>query len=96
MSERQGATRTEVECVTLDDLLGGVGADVLKVDIEGAEWPLLEAGALQAAGDCIVGEVHYDDGRDEGDLRRLLGGFDVTVHESRGRVASFTATRRRP
>jgi hypothetical protein len=31
--------------------------DLLKVYIEGAEWPLLEGGALQAASDCLIGEL---------------------------------------
>jgi FkbM family methyltransferase len=88
-----GGVPCEVACVTLDGLLPGGRADLLKVDIEGGEWPLLEAGALQAASDCLVGEAHYH-GHDEADLRRWLAGFDVTVHRETGTVASFTAVRR--
>ena len=77
----------------LADLLDGAKVDLLKVDIEGAEWPLLEAGDLQAASDCIVGEAHFD-GHDEHDLLRLLDGFDVTVHGRHGPTARFTAIRR--
>jgi len=84
----------EVACVTLDSLLDSGKADLLKVDIEGGEWPLLEAGALQAASDCIVGEAHYD-GHDEQELRQWLRDFEVTVHKEHHGVASFTATRRR-
>jgi FkbM family methyltransferase len=93
LRDRGGGVPCEVECVTLRGLLPGGRADLLKVDIEGGEWPLLAAGALQAASDCLVGEVHYD-GNDEADLRRWLAGFDVTVHREAGTVASFTAVRR--
>ena len=83
----------EVDCVTLDELLDGEAVDLLKLDIEGGEWPLLEAGALQATSDCIVGEAHFDERHDEGALRAQLTGFDVTIHRAGDDVASFTATR---
>ena len=93
LTAQASSRQVEVSCVRLADLLDGAKVDLLKVDIEGAEWPLLEAGDLQAASDCIVGEAHFG-GYGEHDLLRLLDGFDVTVHGRHGATARFTAIRR--
>jgi hypothetical protein len=69
--------------------------DLLKVDIEGAVWPLLEGGALQAASDCLIGELHFVNGRGLADAERLFAGFDLTFHRQNDTAACFTARRRR-
>jgi FkbM family methyltransferase len=87
----------DVDLVTVADLLAQVGApqaDLLKVDIEGAEWPLLEGGTLQGASNCLIGELHFADGRTLADAERLLAGFDVTFHRKNETAACFTARRR--
>ena len=98
LESRHGTHAIEVDLVTVPELLGQVGAhqvDLLKVDIEGAEWPLLEAGALQGATGCLIGELHFGPGRALGDAKRLLAGFDVIFHRSNEAAACFTARRRR-
>jgi FkbM family methyltransferase len=93
-----GSRAIDVDQVTVPELLGHVGArqvDLLKVDIEGAEWPLLEGGALQGASGCLIGELHFGPGRGLADAKRLLAGFDVTVHRKNEAAACFTARRRR-
>jgi FkbM family methyltransferase len=97
LEPRPDSHAIDVDLVTVTDLLGQIGArqvDLLKVDIEGAEWPLLEGGALQGASGCLVGELHFDAGRELADAERLLAGFDVTFHHKSEAAASFTARRR--
>ena len=65
LEPRPDSRPIEVDLVTVSDLLAHVGArhvDLLKVDIEGAEWPLLEEGALQDASGCLIGELHFGGG----------------------------------
>jgi FkbM family methyltransferase len=99
LAERAGARPVEVPLLTVEDALRAGGdagrAGLVKVDIEGGEWPLLEAGALQRATDCIVGELHFDDGRSVESARRLFAGWRLDVHEKRPAVATFTARRDR-
>src|SRR3954447_8235772 len=99
LSRPAGRSRqVEVDCETVDGLLDDAGlehVDLVKVDIEGGEWPLLEGGQLQRVTGCIVGELHHDAPQHSVDAaRRALAGWSVTVHESRGAVSSFTAVRR--
>jgi FkbM family methyltransferase len=84
-----------VRCATVDELLAGAGlerVDVVKLDIEGGEWPLLDAGALRRATGCIVGELHHrrpDESLDR--ARRALPGWTFTVHGGPGSESTFTA-----
>jgi FkbM family methyltransferase len=90
-----GAAEVRVRCLTVDEILRAAGlerVDVLKLDIEGGEWPLLEAGALQRAARCIVGELHHR--RPEESVERArdaLAGWAFTLHASRGGASTFTA-----
>lgn len=80
----------EVQAIDAFDYLAQ--ADLVKIDIEGGEWALLDAGALRAATDCIVGELHHR--RPEESLeraRRALAGWTFTVHGPPGRESAFTA-----
>jgi FkbM family methyltransferase len=97
LEPRPGAPALDVDLVSVSDLLARLGADqvdLLKVDIEGAEWPLLEAGALQDASACLIGELHFGGGRTVTDAERLLAEFDVTFHRKNEAGACFTARRR--
>lgn len=69
--------------------------DLLKVDIEDAEWPLLEGGALQSTSPCLIAELHLGDGRTFADAERMLARFDLTFHRRDEAAACFTAPRRR-
>jgi FkbM family methyltransferase len=98
LAPRPGGHAIDVDLVTVRDLLDRLGttrADLLKIDIEGAEWPLLERGALQEASGCLIGELHFGDGHTLADAKRLLAGFDLTLHRSDEAAACFTARRRR-
>lgn len=96
LRERRDARPVEVRLLTVGDLLGEIGGGrvgLVKVDIEGGEWPLLEAGALQDAAECIVGELHFDDGRSVESAARLFDGWQFDVREKRRAIATFTARR---
>lgn len=82
-------TVVTVQAVTLTELLdrssGQVG--LLKIDCEGAEWPVVEALPPEYWGkvDAIVMECHTRGGRSLEEMQALLGerGFDVEI-QSRG------------
>lgn len=98
LEPRPGGRAVDVDLITVPDLLASAGArqvDLLKVDIEGAEWPLLEEGALQDASGCLIGELHFGGGRTVADAERLLAGFDLTFYRRDEHAACFTARRRR-
>lgn len=81
----------------LEDLLQEANltrVDVVKLDIEGAEWPLLEAGHVQRVTDCIVGELHHGGPNQTLDrARSLLTGWRLTVHTRAADRSTFTAWR---
>lgn len=57
--ERAGVTRVEVQ--PLPKILADLDlerVDVLKLDVEGAEWEILEAVALDRVADVVLGELH--------------------------------------
>jgi len=76
---------------TLDDIVASIRRDVssdgpiwLKLDCEGAEWPILETSSCLDQIDVIVGELHLDidDSQQRLDtvVERLgASGFDVTI-----------------
>jgi hypothetical protein len=66
--------------------------DLVKLDIEGGEWPLLEAGAIQQATGCVVGELHHRDREETVErARRAFAGWAFTLHGTHGSGATFTA-----
>jgi hypothetical protein len=96
LSPAAGGRPVTVRCATVDELLGAAGlerVDLVKLDIEGGEWPLLDAGALQRRTGCIVGELHHDGSPGEAvdRARRALPGWTLTVHGTSGGASTFTA-----
>jgi len=92
--EGEVSEEIEVPTATVADVLAQGGlerVDLVKIDVEGAEWPLLETQALQHVTSCIVGELHLADGRTPEDARRMLPGWDVEVHGTTATAARFTA-----
>ncbi len=70
-------------------LIEAIGhVDLLKVDVEGAEWHILDDWALERVG-AIVGEYHHtgDDAAREQFFARLQRHFDLTVGPSAGFIA---------
>lgn len=73
-----------VRGISLDDLIGQFGPiDLLKIDIEGAEYEVFEAAQRLGEVREIVGELHIDSREDHraGKLADLLSssGFDVSI-----------------
>jgi FkbM family methyltransferase len=95
LSPAAGGRPVPVRCMTVPELLDAAGlgrVDLVKLDIEGGEWPLLEAGAIQDATACVVGELHHG-GRQESleHARRAFAGWAFTVHGTHGSGSTFTA-----
>ncbi len=82
-----GGKSLEIECDTLDNILLDYRADVIKMDIEGAEVLALKAAAktLERTRKIVV-EIHGD--RSEG-VRQILKshGFKIEIFNERGQVA---------
>ena len=82
MQRRERQHEIEVEAITLKTLMAEVGVeqvDLLKFDIEGAEFQLMQPGALPEGIRAITGEIH-EDLQQEGELERLyntLQQYDV-------------------
>ncbi|MEX2610181.1 MAG: FkbM family methyltransferase [Gemmatimonadota bacterium] len=75
-----GGGRERVSLTTIPDLLrAGVPApDVLKVDVEGSEADILEAGAQHLPGHCIaVIALHHREARDRSIAALVAAGFEV-------------------
>lgn len=96
--EMTGPDKTEVMVPTLslNDLLDDVGIDrvqLLKLDVEGAEWEIFQ-NDVSARVDAIIGEVHGRPGRDpDAFIERLARSMRVqTISVEPGR-ATFLATR---
>jgi len=74
-----------VPMVTFDDLLGrsfaGETVDVVKMDIEGSEWDVINSGACQRLKDCscLIVEIHPRDGRRVGDFEKAVGPFGLVL-----------------
>jgi len=73
----------KVETISLDELIAQFGpVDLLKIDIEGAEYEVLEAAQSLDSVHTIVGELHVDSQDDHraDDLMAMLSssGFNVT------------------
>ena len=77
---RSNATGNRIESISLDDLIKEIGPiDLLKIDIEGAEYETFRACTRLASIGTIVGEMHLEDESE----RHLLNGL-VTDLESAG------------
>jgi FkbM family methyltransferase len=97
-----GGTRTEVEVVTLPTLLGRIGVDqvdVLKLDVEGAEWWIFARLRLADLASVVTGEMHEgmfgQPEAERGLWRAGLAGFDLRFERREG-SGHFTATQARP
>jgi FkbM family methyltransferase len=96
--EKTGSKKTAVSVPTLslDDLLDDVGihrVQLLKLDVEGAEWEIFQ-GDVSARIDAMIGEVHGRPDRDpEAFIDRLARSMRVqTISAEPGR-ATFLAIR---
>ncbi|HET6508248.1 MAG TPA: FkbM family methyltransferase [Baekduia sp.] len=81
---RAGGQWIDVEVVSLGTLLGRASlerVDLLKLDVEGAEWEILPAVQLADVAGVVIGELH--DPTDEGQavLDRAFAGFEVEFLE---------------
>jgi FkbM family methyltransferase len=77
-----GDIEERVQSSTMRTLMHDAGVervDLLKLDIEGAEFDLLATAPLEAIAE-IVGELHYDLGKvDEAHIRALLTDFELEL-----------------
>jgi FkbM family methyltransferase len=85
----------QVPAESLDDLLA-VGADMVKLDIEGAEFDVLPASRRLREARVVVGEIHAPPGSAEAaQLLATLEGFDVTISGGGDDYTIFRAVRAR-
>jgi FkbM family methyltransferase len=86
-----------VRALSLADLLDSLRidrVDLLKLDVEGAEWEMLD-GITDPRVVAIIGEVHGREGRSpEEFVERLSGSMDVETISADHRQATFVARRR--
>lgn len=85
-----------VQTVTIDELLDRLGwdhVDVMKLDIEGAEYEALAACRSLERVRIVIGEMHPHK-VDESRFFDLLGGFKVTTRARSDRSHTFVAVRR--
>ena len=81
-----------VRAMTFDELLDSCSCahvDLLKVDIEGAEWSLFSRG-LPARAQSVIGEVHARGGREPHELVDLLTAHGLTVEIGRASPKELT------
>lgn len=57
---RDDSRKIVVNAVTLDEILSDQPADLIKFDVEGAEYDLFAASHLRASCARYIGEMHYD------------------------------------
>lgn len=90
-------TAVTVPAVSLEDLLDSHGidrVDLLKLDVEGAEWEMLE-GQIDPRVAAIVGEVHARDGKTpEAFVEQLRETMEVETISADPHTATFLARRR--
>jgi FkbM family methyltransferase len=82
-----GGTGISVLTISLDDLLSDLNhVDILKVDCEGAEWPMLEGASKNTLDkiDLIVGEIHGYQDKTISDMRTLLKDFEDISNQING------------
>src|ERR1700733_8221921 len=82
------------EAVTLDSIIDELGdIDLLKIDIEGAEYEVLEACQQLQRVRCIIGEVHAIPNASAEQLFALLSDFDISADGVQGGQGPFIARR---
>jgi FkbM family methyltransferase len=92
-----GGQWIEVDVVTLETLLGRAGlerVDLLKLDVEGAEWEILPSVRLADVAATVIGELHDPADDSRAVLDQAFDGFDVTFLEDP--PSHFVATVARP
>ena len=83
------------KAVTLDSIIAELGGiDILKIDIEGAEYDVLAASRELGRVGCIVGEVHPLPDRSGEELFAQLDGFELVSSDVRDGQGPFMALRR--
>ena len=91
-----GQSAVTVPCITFDELLADAGIsriDLLKIDIEGAEWDAFPGG-LPTKVASVVGELHARSGVPPRDLvNHLCSGMHVTIGRESEAQLVFVATR---
>lgn len=96
-SRQAGGRAVVVRSMKLDTFLEGEGVaevDILKFDIEGAEYKMLGAIRDKASVRCYVGELHLDLMHASlEDIKRLLAGFSVSFEQIGRERYSMLATR---
>jgi FkbM family methyltransferase len=92
---RQEVTETfTAEAVTLDSIIEEIGdIDLLKIDIEGAEYEVLEACTKLDRVRCIIGEVHAIPDSLPERLFALLEGFQISAESVQDGQGPFIARR---
>jgi FkbM family methyltransferase len=94
MSRHEVMETFTAEAVTLDSIIDEVGdIDLLKIDIEGAEYEVLEACRQLDRVRCIIGEAHTIPGGRPERLFALLGDFQVSSERVQRGRGPFIATR---
>ena len=81
---RESQEEIEVDAITIDGVRERSGIDridLLKVDVEGAEWDLFQDGVPECV-DYVIGEIHCEDGREPEQLVELLS-IDLSIESSR-------------
>jgi FkbM family methyltransferase len=88
----QVATRTLPDLIR--DCVGAERVDLLKLDVEGAEWEILPSVRLAGHADVVAGELHTgllgDASAEQAALRHGLADFDVR-YEGEGNSGHFVA-----
>ena len=85
-----------VKATSLDDLFDNynlMSVDLLKIDIEGAEWQVLPSFRQLDKVRTIIGEVHRIDKEAPTQLLECLDDFRVVIVADADHVARFVATR---
>jgi FkbM family methyltransferase len=86
----------------LRDRVGRERVELLKLDVEGAEWEVLPRLRLAELADAVAGELHAgllgDDSTERAAWRHGLEGFDVRFarHEGSGHFVALPSARARP
>lgn len=92
-------TEIEIDALSLGDALDRAGldrVDLVKIDVEGAEWGLLTDPSFIDRTDAIIGELHGVEGHHPHELIEVLErDFDVTVLREDAEAAIFQAFRRK-
>jgi FkbM family methyltransferase len=85
----------QVPAVALDDLLDD-DVDMIKIDVEGAEFDIMPASRRLRSARIVVGEIHAPPGSPEAEaLLATLEGFDITTNSGDDdRFTVFQAVRR--